>query len=120
MHRITKFKYQKEAKAFKSCIVSSLHISADKLNKQSLMNSKSINVDFPIKIKGKTFNDCGSSCGKLIKSKYLLEVSTGYGSFSAKKRIFLPVILCPKDCEIRDIDNTLNLIQMPVTTIDMN
>ena len=120
LHRVVSFNYSKDLKAFRSFVVCNSHILADKTTEENLSNPNTVNAKFPLKMKNNKFQDCGSVRGKIIKSKYLLEISTGYESFAPKKRSFIPIIVYPKTCSIKKTKTIPNLTEMEVTTIDMN
>ena len=118
LHRVVRFEYKTGKKAEKAQVVCSCSTLAKVLSWESSM--KSFQISFPLALKKKHLKGCGSAYGSIIKSKYLIEVSANYGTFSSKNKAYVPILVIPETDQMQSMATITDLVEMPPTLIDTN
>ena len=118
LHRVVRFEYKNGKKAEKAQVIYSCSTPAKVLSWESSM--KVFNFGFPMMLKKKHLKGCGSAYGAIIKSKYLIEVSANYGTFSSKNKAYVPILIIPGLNQTEVMDTITDLVEMPPTLIDIS
>jgi Arrestin (or S-antigen), C-terminal domain len=120
LHRIVSLEYSEGNAAHRDQLISNNSTPVNIPHGEKHLSNKNVHVSFAIQIKKDFLKGCGTTKGKIIESKYVLEVSASFGTFASNIKTIVPIIILPKKKFVNKEPGLVEMKKMSLSTFTMN